>query len=73
MSATPFLKWFVALHHSTNTGDGARHVETVERWLCQNAQAYRRGIQDDWVVVGIAPTNSEASEILDRYQNQTQN
>jgi hypothetical protein len=60
--------WFIALHHRTNRGDYARHVEVVGVWLRGNAERLLRGESDDWIAVGIAPTNLAATELIDRFQ-----
>jgi hypothetical protein len=59
---------YVALHHRTERGDGARHVEEVGAWLSNNANSFFREVADDWIAIGIAPTNVQASKLLDAFQ-----
>lgn len=63
-------QWYVALHHRTSRGDNARKVEPVGVWLRSNANCLLREIADDWIAVGLAPTNGEASAFLDRFQEE---
>ena len=69
MSDLEFYGWTVALHHRTTRGEGARHTERVGVWLRRNADCLVLGISDDWIAVGFRPTAEQASELLDRFQD----
>lgn len=68
MNVSEIHGWYIALHHRTNRGDCARHTESVGAWLRKNAECLLRGVPDDWIAVGIAPTPAEASALLDQFQ-----
>jgi hypothetical protein len=73
MNTVELLRWTVALHHRTNVGENARHLETVERWLQQSADSFEEGRLDGWFVIGIAPTNEQARMLLDAFEQNSQN
>ena len=67
MNIPPQLKgWHVALHHSKNREHGI-HVETIEQWMDRNIDAIQRRVHSEWFVVGFAPTNLAACELVESF------
>jgi hypothetical protein len=70
MSIPEFHEWRVALHHRETRGEFARKTESVGAWLRSNARCVTDGTPQDWIAVGIVPSQREASELLDRFQEE---